>query len=58
MPSMKFLEQQLVSVTVDTPQETDCSVSTAVLRGLGLVERAVQARWLAEHRAPKEGKNR
>ena len=53
---MTSVEQQLIAALVETPVETDCSVSMAVLNGLGLKGKELQAVWLNSHRAAMEGK--
>ena len=53
---MTSVEQQLIAALTETPIETDCSVSTAVLSGLGVKGKELQAVWLNSHRAAMEGK--
>ena len=53
---MKFIEQQLVAALTETPQETECSLSAALLKSIGLPDLHAQAAWLEKHRAAKEGK--
>jgi hypothetical protein len=53
---MKFIEHQLQAALAETPIETDCSVSVAVLEMIGHHDRDAQEQWLREHRSPKEGK--
>ena len=53
---MKFIEQQLVAVLTETPHETECSLSAALLKSIGLSEPLVQGIWLEQHRPAKDGK--
>jgi hypothetical protein len=55
--TVKFIEQQLVAALTETPHETECSLSVAILRGIGLEGTAIQAAWLERHRPAKEGKS-
>ena len=54
---MKFVEQQLIALLTETPQETECSVSIVVLEGFGLKGREIQSIWLNTYRPSKEGKS-
>jgi hypothetical protein len=54
---MKFIEQQLVVSLTETPPETECTLSAAVLKGIGLVEQDAQLRWLDKHRPARDGKS-
>jgi hypothetical protein len=47
---VKFIEQQLLAVIADTPAETDCSVSAAVLVAIGLRDAVAQEAWLEARR--------
>jgi hypothetical protein len=53
---VKFVEQQLLCALKETPPETECSVSIAILRIIGHHQFAEQQRWLCEKRAPENGK--
>jgi hypothetical protein len=53
---VKFIEQQLLSAMAETPPETDCSVSAAVLIQIGLMSRDIQREWLEGHRPARDGK--
>jgi hypothetical protein len=54
---MKFVEQQLMAALADTPDATECSVSSAVLQGFGLKGEESQAQWLNTHRPAKHDKS-
>ena len=54
---MKFIEQQLVASLTETPPETECTLSAAVLRGIGVVEHEAQLCWLDKHRPARDGKS-
>jgi hypothetical protein len=54
---VKFIEQQLVAALTETPHETECSLSAALLKSIGLADVTVQAIWLSNHRPAKEGKS-
>lgn len=47
---MRFIEQQLIAVLVETPHETECSVSVSVLNDLGIMGQLEQMAWLKRHR--------
>lgn len=53
---MSPLEEQLIAVLLETPHETDCSVSAAVLDGFGFKGEELQAMWLNTRRAASQGK--
>jgi hypothetical protein len=53
---VKFIEQQLVAALTETPHETECSLSVAILRGIGLEGTTTQAAWLERHRPARDGK--
>lgn len=55
--TLKIVEQQLLHSLRETPVETDCSISVALLRLLQLVTADDQRAWLDRHRAPQEGKS-
>ena len=53
---MKFIEQQLVVALIETPQETECFLSAALLSSIGLSGESAQATWLERHRPARAGK--
>jgi hypothetical protein len=54
--SVKFIEQQLISALAETPHETECCLSTAVLVSIGLAHPQSQLEWLRSQRGEKDGK--
>lgn len=57
MRYVKIVEQQLLHSLRETPVETDCSISVALLRLLQLATAEDQRAWLDRHRAPQAGKS-
>jgi hypothetical protein len=57
MIAVTSIEQQLIGALAETPHETDCSISAALLSGLGLKDGKLQANWLNTHRPAHEGKS-
>jgi hypothetical protein len=53
---VKIVEQQLLHSLRETPFETDCSISVAVLASLQLATAEQQRVWLHRHREPRDGK--
>jgi hypothetical protein len=54
--NVKFIEQQLIAALVETPPETECSLSAEILKGIGLTDTSTQATWLEKHRPANNGK--
>ncbi len=52
-----MIQRQLLAMFNETPHETDCSVSVAVLDSMGCRGREAQATWLRENRGAWEGKD-
>lgn len=53
---MKFIEEQLANALKETPHETDCSLSTAVMESAGVRGHEAQRNWLEARRPAREGK--
>jgi hypothetical protein len=54
---VKFIEEQLANALKETPHETDCSLSTAVMESAGVHGREAQQHWLELRRPAREGKS-
>lgn len=53
---MKFIEEQLANALKETPHETDCSLSTAVMESAGVRGHEAQLNWLEARRPARDGK--
>jgi hypothetical protein len=54
---VKFIEEQLANALKETPHETDCSLSAAVMESAGVHGPDAQRTWLEARRPAREGKS-